>query len=302
VRREFCDALARLAAREPRIVVLTGDLGYLALEGLRDTLGERFLNVGVAEQNMVSVAAGLASRGLEPWVYSIAPFTVLRPFEQIRNDVCLHRLGVRLVGNGGGYGYGIMGCTHHALEDVGAMRLLPGMRVLVPAFAADVGQAVERMHGLSGPAYLRLNTPAAGAQPGPFGDWRRVLRGSRAVIACLGAAVGSVLEVAAEFPEGTFTVFVAGELPWGELPRELVDAVEECGTLVTLEEHVGPGGLGEALGSALLGRVRRGVKFLPFSAARYPSNLYGSQRWHQEESGLAGEPLRERLAGALAPG
>ena len=84
-------------------------MGYQALEPLRESLGERFINAGVAEQNMVSVAAGLAKTGLQPWVYSIAPFVYARPFEQIRNDVCLHDLPVRLVGNGGGYAYGVMG-------------------------------------------------------------------------------------------------------------------------------------------------------------------------------------------------
>src|SRR5690242_17673469 len=101
--------------------MLTGDLGYQALEGVREKLKDRFINAGVSEQNMVSVAAALASEGLEPLCYSIAPFAVFRPAEQIRLDVCLHGLGVKIVGNGGGYGYGIMGSTHHAIEDVAVL-------------------------------------------------------------------------------------------------------------------------------------------------------------------------------------
>src|SRR5579884_151787 len=111
MRKVFCESLVSCAAR-PDFIFLTGDLGFLALEPLREALGDRFLNAGVAEQNMVSVSAGLARQGLRPWVYSIASFLYTRPFEQIRNDLCLHRLPVVLVGNGGGYGYGVMGATH----------------------------------------------------------------------------------------------------------------------------------------------------------------------------------------------
>ena len=139
MRNVFCESLVAAAAR-PEFVFLTGDLGFKALEPLRDALGKRFVNAGVAEQNMISVAAGLARNGLRPWAYSIAPFAYARPFEQIRNDVCLHSLPVVTVGNGGGYGYGVMGATHHALEDYGALLCLPHLRAYIPAFDADVAR------------------------------------------------------------------------------------------------------------------------------------------------------------------
>src|SRR5580698_11591689 len=137
MRQAFCNGLVQQALL-PEFVFLTGDLGYKALEPLRDALGPRFINAGIAEQNMVSVAAGLARSGLRPWAYSIGPFLYARPFEQIRNDVCFHRLPVVLVGNGGGYGYGVMGGTHHALEDYGVLLCLPHLRAYLPAFDADV--------------------------------------------------------------------------------------------------------------------------------------------------------------------
>src|SRR3954467_10767550 len=113
MRQAFSRALLAHAGR-PDFVFLTGDLGFKALEELRDAMGARFINAGVAEQNMVTVAAGLARESLRAWTYSIAPFMYARPYEQIRNDVCLHNLPVVLVGNGGGDGYGVMGGTHHA--------------------------------------------------------------------------------------------------------------------------------------------------------------------------------------------
>src|SRR3954469_25613515 len=144
------------AAANSDLVFLTGDLGFRALEPLRDRLGDRFINVGVAEQNMVSLAAGLARSGLRPWAYSIAPFIYARPFEQIRNDVCLHNLPVVLVGNGGGYGYGVMGATHHAIEDYGVMLALPHMRAFIPAFDSDLHAMSQLLARTESPAYFRL--------------------------------------------------------------------------------------------------------------------------------------------------
>src|SRR5580765_4519566 len=129
MRDEFARALIALSRKRRDLVFLTADVGYGAVEGIAEAYGERFINVGIAEQNMVSLAAGLAREGHLAWVYGIAPFVAFRPYEQIRTDVCLHRLPVKVVANGGGYGYGIMGATHHAVEDVGAMRVLPNMRL-----------------------------------------------------------------------------------------------------------------------------------------------------------------------------
>ena len=127
MRNAFCSALVAMSA-ERKFVFFTGDLGFNALEPLQEAMGGRFINAGVAEQNMVSVAAGAASIGEQCWVYSIAPFVYARPFEQIRNDVCLHDFDVKLVGNGGGYGYGVMGATHHAIEDYGVLCSLQNMK------------------------------------------------------------------------------------------------------------------------------------------------------------------------------
>src|SRR3954466_12612170 len=113
MRAEFAQAMLLLLARRKDLVFVTGDLGYLAFEGLAQAYGERFVNAGVAEQNAVSLAAGLARAGHLPWVYSMAAFAVLRPYEQIRDDVCLHRLPVKLPGNGGGSGHRTIGAAHH---------------------------------------------------------------------------------------------------------------------------------------------------------------------------------------------
>ena len=138
-----------------KFVFLTGDLGFKTLEPLRDAWVHVLSTPGIAEQNMICVAASMAKTALRPWVYSIAPFVYARPFEQIRNDVCLPDLPVVLVGNGGGYGYGVMGSTHHALEDYGALLTLANMRVFIPAFDSDVMALVDLLMEFPLP-YLRL--------------------------------------------------------------------------------------------------------------------------------------------------
>src|SRR5206468_2385099 len=133
MRRSFVDTLIELAECDPRVVLLTGDLGFMVVEPFVERFPDRFFNMGVAEQNMVGVATGLAEAGFIPYVYSIVTFATLRPYEFIRNGPVLHQLPVRIVGVGGGYGYGPAGPTHHGVEDIGVMRMQPGLAVIAPA-------------------------------------------------------------------------------------------------------------------------------------------------------------------------
>src|SRR5258708_10366625 len=121
MRAAFIHALVELAAHDPRILLLTADLGFMALEPFAQRFPGRLFNMGVAEQNMVGAATGLAEAGFIPYVYSIVTFATLRPYEFIRNGPVLHQLPVRIVGMGGGYEYGPAGATHHGLEDIGVM-------------------------------------------------------------------------------------------------------------------------------------------------------------------------------------
>jgi transketolase len=156
VRQAFIRTLCNLAARDERIVLLTGDLGYMVMEPFRERFPSRFINVGVAEQNMIGLATGMAEAGLRPYAYSIATFVSLRPLEFIRNGPVLHHLPVRIVGMGMGFDYGHAGPTHHALEDVAIMRTLPGLTVVVPADSVQAGNAIRETASLPGPVYYSL--------------------------------------------------------------------------------------------------------------------------------------------------
>jgi transketolase len=296
MRDEFAQAMVALFGKRSDLVFVTGDVGFMALEGIAHTYGERFINAGIAEQNMVSLAAGLAREGHLAWVYSMAPFVAFRPYEQIRTDVCLHKLPVKLVGNGGGYGYGIMGATHHALEDVGAMRALPNMRLYVPLTAMDVGQVVDLMAQDPLPNYLRLNTPTRiPAEIPPFAAWRKIKPGRTTVVVGLGPVVGNLYELGDQKLFDDLEIWSVGTFPLGELPADLLTSVAEKRRVVTIEEHYLSCGLAEALSYQLVRQGASPRSFTSLHAKGYPSGRYGSQRWHQEESGLAGQALISEL-------
>jgi transketolase len=296
MRTEFAQAMVTLFEKRADLVFITTDLGYMAVEGIAQAFGERFINAGVAEQNAISLAAGLASAGQLPWVYSMSAFTVLRPYAQIRDNVCLHGLPVKLVGNGGGYGYGIMGATHHALEDVGAMRALPNMRIYLPLAAADVSQVIAAMAEDPLPNYLRLNASAQipDAIP-PFSPWRRLKSGRSCVVISMGPVVQGLYEMGAGELLDELEIWSVGTFPIEDIPAQLSASIREKGRVITIEEHYRSCGLGEALSHLLLtsGVVPESLACL--HAAGYPSGRYGSQRWHQEESGLRGPSLVSRL-------
>src|SRR2546422_6362625 len=141
MRGAFIRGLVEIADRDPRVLLVTGDLGFTVIEPFADRYPERFFNAGVSEQNMVGLATGLAEAGRIPFVYSIATFATLRPYEFIRNGPIAHHLPVRIVGIGGGFDYRTQGLTHHALEDIGVLRVQPGITIVAPADATQKASA-----------------------------------------------------------------------------------------------------------------------------------------------------------------
>lgn len=276
------------------MVFLTGDLGFMALEPLQTRLGSRFVNAGVAEQNMISVAAAMAKDGWQPWCYSIAPFLFARPFEQVRNDVCLHDLPVKLIGNGGGYGYGVMGPTHHAVDDYGVLLSLPFMKVFVPCFNEDVAPVIQSAGKWQHPCYVRLGRGElpAGEQAPQYQAWRRVLKGAGSVVVTAGPIGGSVWSALRDLPEGDRPdLWIVSELPLSScaLPDALTEKLGAGANLVVVEEHIAHGGLGAMLIHRLLTDGVPIGRFANLNAAGLALNAYGSQTYLRERSGLAPE-------------
>lgn len=293
MRVEFVKTLQPLLLEDPSSVFITGDLGYNALEGIASSLGPRFINSGVAEQNMIGVAAGIALAGHRPWVYSIAPFATYRCLEQIRNDACLHRLPVRVVGNGGGYTYGVMGSTHHALEDLAVLKALPNMQLFFPCSNNHVPAAVKKIHALEVPSYLRLSISGFPADDEPLHEnpetlTRHYLRGPNVTVIGVGHATQIALKVKSELASLGADLFGIARYPFDlKSDQALVDSVKTTCKVVVVEEHYQAGGMGESLKLVLPNTEN----FSVLSAVYSKDQKYGSPAFHLKQCGLTPERL-----------
>lgn len=288
MRKAFVDAYIKLFAKKNTSVFLTGDLGFMALEPVRKIMKKHFINAGVAEQNMVSVAAGFASAGYIPFVYSIAPFITLKNTEQIRNDLCFTHLPVTLVGNGGGYGYGIMGSTHHVLEDLALFSALPDMTSYIPAFDEDLLPQLKKIKKEKKPAYLRLGLAKKHILTlPPYSAIRHLNRGDAITIFVLGPLIHELLAIKNSDKKlfEQLDIWSISELPF-TLPEEALISCKENKRIVVIEEHTQIGGLGSHLNEQLLNGATYPTKYLHLYAKGYPSRRYGNQQFHLNESGL----------------
>jgi transketolase len=299
MRVEFSKAMMKYAEKNEKLFFLTGDLGFMAFEELKKILGNRFLNMGVSEQNMISVSASLAHDGFIPFVYSIAPFLVARPFEQIRNEIGLHHKAVKLVANGGGFGYGIMGSTHHCLEDIALMRSVPNMKLFLPTFLEDVDEAVNLMIADKSPNYLRLNSSVKrSAEVKPFHDFRMIRQGTKGVVLGAGPVMNQIIESNDQQNLG-LEIWLIDQLPIQTLPTALLERIKENKKIILVEEHYQAGGLGEMFTVYLfqnkLIEASDQISFHYLNVKGYVSGNYGDQKWHLAENNLYGESLHQAL-------
>lgn len=295
MRTTFIKTLLEVAERDSRIMLLTGDLGYSVLEPFQQKFPDRYVNVGVAEQNMTGIAAGLASCGKIVFTYSIANFPTLRCLEQIRNDVCYHDLSVKVVSVGGGYAYGAQGYTHHGIEDLGALRLLPGMRVVAPGDPVETDLAVRAIVDTPGPCYLRLGKagePLVHTERPDFALGRAIcLRdGTDVTLISTGGMLKHTVEVADRLTkENGLSVRVLSMHTVKPLDtRAVVRAFQETRGVVTVEEHSVTGGLGSAVADAI---VEAGGPLKPFRKYGAPDRL---------NKRIGGQGFLRALAGDVA--
>lgn len=259
MRNAFIKTLEQEAAKNKKIILLTGDLGFTVFENFKKRFPKRFFNMGVAEANMLGVATGLALSGKIPIVYSIVPFITLRPFEQIRNDVCMHNANVKIVGVGGGLAYTHAGPTHHIAEDFAVMRVLPNMTVISPADPIEVKLAVSQMLKKRGPVYLRLGKagernihkkiPVFSIGKGILlKDGRDIL-----IISC-GSILENAVNSAANLEKLGYSTAVISMHTVKPLDTEILDKMmlRRFKAIFTVEEHNILGGLGGAIAEHLL--------------------------------------------------
>lgn len=304
MRTAFIDTLCDLAISDERILLLSGDLGFMVMEGYRRRLPKRFINCGVAEQNMIGVATGLAEAGLIPYAYSIATFASLRPFEFIRNGPVLHRLPVRIVGMGMGFEYGHAGPTHYAVEDIGVMRTLPGLTIVIPADPRQAGNAVRSTASVPGPVYYSLGKDdrlTVRDLNGRFELGRaQVLRdGADLAIVVMGSVAAEAVAAADLLAAEGIRAAVAVVSNFHPDPVEdMADLLRKVPHAITVEAQTISGGLG-AFTAGVIASHRLDCRLWPLAVRTSPDGSSGSQmnRWRVhglDRAGIA-ETARQAL-------
>jgi len=304
MRKAFFDGLARVAQDDGRVLVLTGDLGFNFLEPLRDRFPGRFFNAGVAEQNMTGVATGLAEAGFIPFVYSIVPFAVMRPYEFIRNGPIVHRLPVRIVGVGGGVEYANNGPTHYGLEDLGLLRTQPGIAVIAPADGRQARNALLATWDTEGPVYYRLGKDDRLEVPG----WDGAFAPGRAETARAGADIlvistGAITAEAAAAADALAARGVGCELlvvaslrpaPVEDLARRLA----RHRVALAVESHFAWGGLG-SLVAEVIAEGGIGCRLVRCAIRETPDGVVDDEQAMMRSCGISRDALVATALGAL---
>jgi transketolase len=292
VRDAFIARLAQLAEVEPRIFLITGDLGFGVLTRFATQRPRQFLNVGVAEQNMAGVATGLALDGRVVFTYSIGNFPTLRCLEQIRNDAAYHGANVKVVAIGGGFSYGQLGMSHHATEDLAILRAIPDITVISPGCLWEAEEATAAIARTPGTCYLRLDKSDAGRTNLPeerfeLGRIRTLRAGDDLTLAATGGILGTALEAADQLAAEGIRARVLSVHSLRPFDQEtLFRACRETGGVVTIEEHVIDGGLGGLVAETCLeaGVVPRGFARIGLRGGF--SSIVGSQDYLRRHYGL----------------
>jgi transketolase len=303
VRDTFVSTLMELASADPRLMLLTGDLGFGVLTRFAAQYPRQFLNVGVAEQNLTGIATGLALSGHTVFTYSIANFPTLRCLEQIRNDACYHAANVKVVAIGAGFSYGALGISHHATEDLSIMRALPAMTVFSPADRAEAAFLTRAAYQTSGTCYLRLDKSAARGSEVPIvaGRVRVHKTGRNAVILASGGILEEALAASDLLRSDGIDCGVVGVHTVKPPDREGIAAVcRSAPVVITLEEHTIDGGLGSLVAEICMDTGVFPAAFRRIGLRSEFSSIVGSQAYLRGRYGLDGDAVCRTVKNALA--
>ena len=295
LRTAFIDTLRELARIDDRIFLLTADMGYSVLETFRDEFPDRFLNTGIAEQNTIGVAAGLASRGKIVFVYSIIPFVTMRCFEQVRLDLAYNFMNVKLVGVGAGLTYGPLGSSHHALEDIAIMRSLPDMTVLCPGDPIETRELIKRSFEYEGPVYIRLGK---NGEPKIHPDETRieigksitVLEGNDLALVTTSNMLETGKKWVEEWKQDGVNVSLISMPSLKPFDSSTVkNLIDKEIPIITLEEHSVIGGLGSII-SQVIATTGKPVKFQQIGINDKFSHVIGGHEFQRKKFMLDKKP------------
>lgn len=300
MRTAFASTLLDLAKENRDIMLLTGDLGFSVFEEYMEDLPNQYLNVGVSEQNMTGLAAGMAIEGKIPVIYSIVPFVTMRNFEQIRNDICYQNLNVKIVGVGAGFSYGPYGHTHHGLEDIGILRTLPNLTILCPGDPVETKLCVLAAFQAHGPVYIRLGRagkPSVHAKEPNFsiGKGLIIRDGTDITLLATGTMFSPSQKIEALLKKENISVRFISMPSIKPLDVELIkESAAKTKALFTIEEHSIIGGLGSAV-SEVIAENSLSVKFKRFGVPDRFTKLIGSQEYMRDVNDLSPKKIASRI-------
>lgn len=295
MRNHAIDQVTELAAKDNRVMIVTADLGYNVLNKFEDRFPDRFINVGIAEQNMTAVAAGLALSGNIVFTYSIGNFPTLRCIEQIRNDVCYHNANVKILSVGGGFAYGDLGMTHHATEDIAMMRALPNMRVYVPADSVEAVACIKEAYSTDGPAFVRMakggemNLHDAGEQLdiSKLSPFTEVPGRDINIITC-GTILAEGIKLVHELEKDGYSVGVFSCPGVKPIDRtRIVELAYASKLIITMEEHNVIGGLGGAVAEILAEVPGQRSALMRLGLQDTYSSIVGDQAYLRDYYGMS---------------
>lgn len=305
MRDTFAQAFYDEALVNPKLFLVVADISPASkISNFKEEFPTRFIDVGVAEQTLIGISAGLALRGYKPFAYTIANFTIYRPFEQVRNDVCYQNLPVTVVGMGAGVTYSPLGATHHTLEDVAVMSAIPNMSVLAPCDPPELTDAMRATMRHNGPMYLRLGkagepTLTAQAEPFVFGKARQIKEGQDVCILSYGPIMKMAVDVAAklEGEQGRSTALYSVHTLKPLDQPGIAAILERYPVVVVIEEHVQRGGLGAQV-KQIAWDVQARCRLNTFSLRDEFLHVYGSHDDVRRAHGLSVDQIYPAIARA----
>jgi transketolase len=303
MRNAYLTALYDLAKDNKNILALISDNGAVVYDKYRQDFPAQYINFGISEANMISVAAGLASCGKIPFAYTISSFLTMRAFEQIRIDVCLQKMNVKLVGIGAGFVYSNLGPTHQATEDIALMRVLPNMTILSPADPLEAKYATIAAAKVTGPVYLRLSTggtPAVYKKEYDFklGKAVTLKEGKDLTIISTGGIIHEVLKAVEELEGLDASVRLINMHTIKPIDKEtILKAADETGAILTIEEHAIDGGLGSAVAEVVLEGNMKPVRFKRLGLENSFPSGYGTYDEMKEINGLSKKDIVREAQG-----
>lgn len=292
MRKAFNKELLEIAKKDPRVFMILADIGYGEIEEFAETFPDRFINCGVAEQNMTGVACGVAMEGNIAITYSIANFPTLRCLEQVRNDVCYHNANVKIIIIGGGMAYGELGISHHSTEDIAIMRALPNMVVLAPCDIPEAVALTKAMMAYEGPVYFRCGYKGepdihSGPIEAKIGGSAQIRDGKAATVFFAGTVGINAVKAVEELEKDGIDCRLVSLYSIKPIDKEaIIRAANETGGIVVLEEHNIDGGVGSAVAEVLMDSGNGNVPFKRLAMPDVNATKVGCQAWMREQYGL----------------